>query len=66
MFSNRILLSDRHYHKLSLSEQEIGIAMHGLRVLWEVFSEEDEYADKITNLGMKLNLQLQETPLEEN
>lgn len=64
MFSNRILLSDRHCHKPTLTEQEIGIAMHALRVLWEAFSEETEYADKITNLGMKLNLQLQELPEE--
>lgn len=66
MFSNRILLSDRHSHSLSLTEQEIGIVMHGLRVLWEAFSEETEYGDKISNLGMKLNLQLSEKPLEES
>lgn len=66
VFSNRILLSNRHHHKLLLSEQEIGIAMHALRVLWEAFSEETEYADMITGLGMKLNLQLEEDPSEES
>ncbi len=64
-FSNRILLSSRHYHNVSLTEQEIGITMHALKVLWEAFSEEVEYADRISNLGMKLNLQLNEEALEE-
>lgn len=64
MHSSRILLSDRHYHPLSLTEQEIGIASHALSVLWEAFSEEPEYADKIFNLRAKLTKELQEGAVE--
>jgi L-fucose mutarotase/ribose pyranase (RbsD/FucU family) len=41
--SDRILLSDAHFHALTLSEQEIGIIVHALHVLETAFDEETEY-----------------------
>lgn len=65
MQSNRILLSDKHAHSLLLTEQEIGIIDHGLRVLWEAFSEEPQYAKKVFNLRAKLTVELQQGTVEE-
>ena len=65
MNSNRILLSDHHAHSLKLTEQEIAIATHALAVLWEAFSEETEYADKIFSLRTKLTTEIQQGAVEE-
>lgn len=43
MESNRILLSAAHVHTLTLSEQEIGVIIHALRVLEAAFDEEVKY-----------------------
>lgn len=63
MFSNRILLSDCYYHKLSLTEQEIGIAIHALHVLAVAFSLEPVYGDLIMKLHLKISKQLDEKVL---
>lgn len=40
---DRILLSDRHYHDLRLSEQEIGILIDALRLLTRAALDEEGY-----------------------
>jgi len=39
--SERILLSDRHFHDLRLSEQEIGLIIDALHQLFDPFDESD-------------------------
>jgi hypothetical protein len=43
MESERILLSDQHFHSVLLSEQEIGIIIHALHVLELAFCAEPQY-----------------------
>ena len=43
MESKRILLSDKHYHAMELSEETLGIIQHGLYVLHHAFIAEPEY-----------------------
>jgi len=50
MNSTRILLSDRHFHDLRLSEQQIGVAVHALVVLGTAFDEESDYLAVITDV----------------
>lgn len=63
MQSNRILLSDHYGHKLSLTQQEIGIAIHALHVLAVAFSLEPVYGDLIMKLHLKMSKQLDEKAL---
>lgn len=63
MQSNRVLLSDRHGHKLFLTEQEIGIAIHALHVLAVAFSPEPVYGDLVMKLHLKMSKQLDEKAL---
>lgn len=65
MNSNRVLLSDKHGHALTLTEQEIGIALHALDVLCAAFDEEPEYAELIERLHEKLNGELTKEALEQ-
>lgn len=43
MESKRIVLSDKIFHDVRLSEQSIGIIAHALAVLEKAFSEEPQY-----------------------
>ena len=45
--SNRILLSDKHFHDVTLSEQSMGVIGHALDVLGEAFSLEPDYYELI-------------------
>lgn len=55
MKSNRILLSDRHAHTLTLTEMEIGVAIHALHVLAVAFSLEPQYLKAIMDLHLRLS-----------
>lgn len=54
MKSNRVLLSDKHSHNIKLTEQDLGITLHALRVLMHAFSEEGEYLDLIMAVDTKV------------
>lgn len=54
MKSTRVLLSDRHAHTLTLTEQEIGVACHALEMLAAAFDSEFEYLKLIRALRDKL------------
>lgn len=43
MQSNRIMLSNKHYHTLELPEESMGVIIHALDVLEIAFSAEHQY-----------------------
>lgn len=49
MKSNRILLSDKHFHTIQISEQALGIIQHALYALGHAFAAEHEYKKLIDN-----------------
>jgi len=59
MNSTRILLSDRHFHDLRLSEMEIGVILHALTVLRAAFSEEKQYLRLVDDEIDRLQRQLE-------
>lgn len=60
MQSSRILLSDRHGHALTLTQMEIGVAIHALHVLAVAFSLEPQYLKAIMDLHLRLSQTLNE------
>lgn len=53
MRSSRVLLSDQHFHRLQLSEQQIGVLLHALEVLQAAFDQEPEY---LTLINQQIDL----------
>lgn len=49
MKTNRILLSDKHFHTVQISEQALGIIQHALHTLGHAFEAEHEYKKLINN-----------------
>ena len=47
METKRILHSDKHYHKVELSEQSMQVILHALYVLRHAFDQEQEYMEII-------------------
>jgi hypothetical protein len=66
MNSTRILLSDRHFHDLRLSERDISVIIHALVVLRAAFDEEPEYHKLIQNVLRKLRESLESPTTPEN
>jgi hypothetical protein len=55
MKSKRILLSEKFYHTIDLSEQSMGVIVHALTVLGQAFSLEPEYHQVIDDAGKAIN-----------
>lgn len=58
MESERILLSDKHFHDIRISEQTIGVITHALNVLATAFSLEPQYYQLIDETGLQMNAAL--------
>lgn len=54
MNSNRVLLSTQFYHPVDLTEQEIGVIIHGLIVLGAAFSMEYDYERLVQSVRIKM------------
>jgi hypothetical protein len=61
MQSSRILLSDRHFHQLQLSEQQVGVVIHALTVLKTAYDEEPQYAALLDNVLVHLRWSLEQS-----
>lgn len=57
--SKRILLSDKHYHKVELNELEMGVIQHALYTLHHAFVSEPEHLELIDNARRAIHEELQ-------
>jgi len=58
MQSSRVLLSEKHLHVLSLTEQDMGVIIHALDVLTIAFSAEHDYKRVIITALDKISHEL--------
>lgn len=59
MESKRILLSDKHWHKPELNEQQLGIIQHALYVLSHAFTAEESYCKLIRETHRVIDTELE-------
>lgn len=62
MESNRVLLSDKHFHHVRLSEQQVGVICHGLAVLEVAFALEPQYLEIVKQARFVVATSLNDKP----